>query len=197
MPKDILKIFQDSGALLQGHFFLSSGLHSQQYLQCARVLEDPQTSAKLCQTLAEDFKNDKITIVIGPAMGGVILAYELARALGARALFAERETGKMCLRRNFTLSSQDKVLVAEDVVTTGGSVKGVMEVVKSFGAKIVGIAALIDRSNKKSPFGKLRFKSLEKMNIKTYKPKSCPLCKKKVPLVKPGSRDPSLRSVSS
>lgn len=193
MPKSILKIFQDSGALLQGHFFLSSGLHSQQYLQCARVLEDPQTSAKLCQTLAEDFKNDKITVVIGPAMGGVILAYELARALGARALFAERETGKMCLRRGFSVSPEDRVLIAEDVITTGGSVKEVIAALKPYGAKIVGVAALIDRSGKRSPFGKIRFRNLKKMNIKTYKPKSCPLCKKKVPLVKPGSRDTSLR----
>ena len=186
-PKDILKIFQDSGALLQGHFLLSSGLHSEQYLQCAKVLENPQTAAKLSQALAEDFKDASITAVIGPAMGGVILAYELARALGARALFTERESGKMCLRRGFRLSAQDKVLVAEDVITTGRSVKEVIEAARADDAQVVAVCALADRSVSKIDFG-VRCVSLLKLEIKNYPPQDCPLCKQAVELVEPGSR---------
>ena len=187
-PKEILQVFKNKGALLEGHFLLSSGLHSGQYLQCAKVLEDPKASAKLSQALAAHFKKQKIDTVVGPAMGGIILAYELARALGARALFAEREKGKVCLRRGFSVKPQEKVLIAEDVITTGGSVKEVIKAIKGYGATIVGIAALIDRSGRKYPFGKIRFKSLKKIDIKTYTAKNCPLCKEGLPLVKPGSR---------
>lgn len=196
--REILKTFQDSGALMQGHFLLSSGLHSGRYLQCARVLENPQVSEKLCRMLAENFKNEKVNLVIGPAMGGIILAYDLARILGARALFAERDSGlpahckegqagKMCLRRGFSLSSKDRVLVAEDVITTGGSLKEVIELVKASGAKIVGVCALADRSQKTIDFG-ARFASLIKIDIPAFKLQDCPLCKEKLPLVKPGSR---------
>ena len=184
---EVLQIFKDTGALLSGHFLLSSGLHSSQYLQCARVLENPQTSARLSQALAQDFKKDSISIVIGPAMGGIILAYELARALGARALFAEREDAKMCLRRGFTISLQDKVLVAEDVITTGGSVKEVIELVKAKGARVIAVCALADRSQGKIDFG-IRCLSLLKLDIKNYPPKDCPLCKQGRELVKPGSK---------
>jgi orotate phosphoribosyltransferase len=187
MPKDILKIFQDSGALLQGHFLLSSGLHSQQYLQCARLLEDPQISQRLCQALAENFRDDSVSVVVGPAIGGVIVAYELARALGVRALFTERVSGKMCLRRNFRLSSQDRVLVAEDVITTGGSIKEVIELIKAKGAQVVAVCALANRSPSKIDFG-VRCVSLLQLEIKNYPPGDCPLCKQGIRLVKPGSR---------
>lgn len=183
----VLKIFQDAGALLKGHFLLSSGLHSGQYLQCARVLENPQLSQKLSRELVRNLKDDKINAVIGPAMGGIILAYELARALGCRALFAERETQKMCLKRGFSLSSQDRVLVAEDVITTGGSVKEVIELVNAKGARIVAVCALADRSQGKVDFG-TRFISLLKLDIKNYSAQDCPLCKQRIKLVKPGSR---------
>ncbi len=185
--KDILRIFQDHDALMEGHFLLSSGLHSEQYLQCARVLENPKIAEKLSRALAASFVRQKVNVVIGPAMGGIVLAYELARALGARALFAERESGQMSLRRGFCLFPQERVLIAEDVITTGGSVKEVIEAIKPYDVTIVGIAALMDRSNKKAPFGKIRFKSLGRINIKTYQAHHCPLCKKKVLLVKPGS----------
>lgn len=184
---EILQIFKDAGALLQGHFLLSSGLHSERYLQCARVLENLQISQQLCQSLAENFRDDKITAVIGPAMGGIILAYELSRALGGRALFAERESGKMCLRRGFSLSAQDKVLVCEDVITTGGSVKEVIELVKAKGTQVLAVAALVDRSSGKIDFG-VRCVSLLKLEIKNYSPQDCPLCKQGIELVKPGSR---------
>jgi orotate phosphoribosyltransferase len=184
---DIPKIFQDSGALLRGHFLLSSGLHSSQYLQCARVLANPQIAEKLCRLLAGDFKKDNVTAVVGPAIGGIILAYELARATGARALFAERESGSMSLRRGFALSEQDKVLVTEDVVTTGGSVKEVIKVVKASGAEVIAVTALVDRSQGKVDFG-VKYTSLLKLAIANYSPQDCPLCKQRVALVKPGSR---------
>jgi orotate phosphoribosyltransferase len=186
--KEVLKIFRDKDAFLEGHFLLSSGSHSGQYLQCAKVLEDPEACAKLSRALAAHFRNQNISAVVGPAMGGIIFAYELARALGVRALFTEREKRAMCLRRGFSVSSGERVLIAEDVITTGGSVKEAIKALKSYGAKVVGVAALIDRSGRKSPFGKIRFKSLKKINIKTYASQNCPLCKKGLALVKPGSR---------
>ena len=184
---EALKVFQDAGALLKGHFLLSSGQHSSQYLQCARVLEDPEKSRKVSLALAENFKKDKINVVIGPAMGGIILAYELARALGAHALFAEREAGKMTLKRGFDLSPQDNVLVAEDVVTTGGSVKEVIELVKDKSARVVSVCTLVDRSQGAIDFG-VKCMSLLKLEIKNYTPEDCPLCKQGLKLVKPGSR---------
>jgi len=184
---EVLQIFKNAGALLQGHFLLSSGLHSSQYLQCARTLEDPQISGKLCRALAENFRNDTIDAVIGPAMGGIIVAYELAGALGAAALFAERESGKMRLRRGFSLSPQDRVLIAEDVITTGGSVKEVIELVKTKGAQVVAVASLADRSQGKIDFG-VRCVSLLKLEIKNFPPENCPLCKQGIELVKPGSK---------
>ncbi|MFH1046002.1 MAG: orotate phosphoribosyltransferase [Candidatus Omnitrophota bacterium] len=184
----ILAVFKKKNALLEGHFLLSSGLHSGQYLQCARVLEDPKLCARLARSLAAHFKTKKIDVVIGPAMGGITLAYELARALGARALFAEREEGKMCLRRGFTVRAKENVVVAEDVITTGGSVKEVIAALAPLGARIAGVAALIDRSGGASVFGKIPFQSLAKVNIKTFSPEQCPLCRQGLPLVKPGSR---------
>jgi orotate phosphoribosyltransferase len=186
--REVIQIFQNAGVLLQGHFLLSSGLHSAHYLQCAKVLQHPQACAKLARALAAHFKKQEVTAVIGPALGGIILAYELARALGARALFAEREAGKMCLRRGFSVSKDEKVLIAEDVITTGGSLKELIQLLKIYETKIVGIAALIDRSGKKLPFGKIRFECLKKIKIKTYEPQACPLCKQGLTLVKPGSR---------
>lgn len=184
---DVLQIFKDAGALLEGHFLLSSGLHSSQYLQCAKVLENPQTAEKLCQALAGNFRKAGITAVIGPAMGGIILAYELARALGARALFAEREQGQMCLRRGFALSSRDKALVCEDVVTTGGSAKEVAALVRASGATLSAVCSLADRSEGRPDFG-APFISLFKAEIVNFAPPDCPLCRQGVKLVKPGSR---------
>jgi orotate phosphoribosyltransferase len=177
-----------TGALLKGHFMLSSGLHSGQYLQCAMLLSRPSYAAKLCKTLAKQFSKDKIDIVIGPAYGGIILSYELARALGAEAIFAERKDGIMQLRRGFTIRQGQRVLIAEDVITTGKSVKEVIKAIKPYKPRIVGIASLIDRSNKKDIFKNTRLQCIKKINIKTYKPSTCPLCKEGIPLVKPGSR---------
>ncbi len=182
-----MKIFKDCNAYHKGHFRLSSGLHSEYYLQCALVLAYPKVAAKLCGELAKKFKDQKIEVVIGPAIGGITAAYEVARALGTRGIFSEREEGKMTLRRGFKLNRGDKVLVVEDVTTTGGSAKEVVEMAKALGAKVVGVGAIIDRSGGKAKFG-VPFKSLARLNIKTYEPKKCPLCKEGIPISKPGSR---------
>ncbi|MFH1868911.1 MAG: orotate phosphoribosyltransferase [Candidatus Omnitrophota bacterium] len=184
----IIEMLDNAGAYLKGHFVLSSGLHSGQYLQCALLLRYPNYAEELCKALARKFKKQKIDVVVGPAYGGIIVAYELARALGVRAIFTERKDGVMMLRRNFKIEKGESVLIAEDVVTTGRSVKDVIRAITPYKPKIVGIASLIDRSSKKYPFGKISFKSLVKISIKAYTQKSCPMCKKKIPLLKPGSR---------
>lgn len=186
--RSIIEMLDKADAYLKGHFLLSSGLHSGQYLQCALLLRYPAYAEELCRRLADKFKYEKIDLVVGPAYGGIIVAYELARALGVMAVFTERKDGVMQLRRNFKIEKGERVLIAEDVVTTGASVKDVIKAIKPYRPKIVGIASLIDRSGEKAPFGKARFESLKKINITTYTKKNCPLCKKKIPLTKPGSR---------
>lgn len=192
--KDILKIFKSKRALLKGHFLLSSGLHSDTYLQCALVLQYPSLAEKLARLLVKKFLStyqlinlSTVTTVVSPALGGIIIGQEVARVLGCRAIFTERENGKMTLRRGFQIKKGEKILVVEDVVTTGGSTQEVIDVVKNAGGKIVGVATLVDRSG-----GKIKFDyplvSLLKLEIENYQPQECPLCKKNVPLVKPGSR---------
>ena len=186
--KEVLDLFEKYGALLEGHFKLSSGLHSGKYLQCALVLQYPDIAEKLSKDLAGKFSKDKIDVVIGPALGGVTLAYEAARAIGARGLFAERgDGGAMVLRRGFSISRGEKALVVEDVVTTGGSTKEVIELIGSLGADVIGVGSIIDRSGKKIDFG-VPFKSLAKVSVDTFEEKDCPLCKSKIPVAKPGSR---------
>ncbi len=187
MEKDALEIFRQSGALLEGHFRLTSGKHSAQYMQCAQVLQHPALAAELAQELAARFQGKGIQTVIGPAMGGIIVAHEVGRALGTRALFTERENGVMSLRRGFNLAVGERVLVVEDVITTGGSVKEVLEVVREMGAIPVGVAVLVDRSGGKVDFG-LPLASVLQLNIQTYEPEICPLCVQGIPAVKPGSR---------
>jgi orotate phosphoribosyltransferase len=185
--EEILKIFKDREAILEGHFLLSSGLHSGKYLQCAKVLQYPPLAEQLCRQLAEMFKESKPDVVIGPALGGVIVAYEVARALGTRSLFAERKAGKMLLRRGFEIEPPEKVLIVEDVLTTGGSVREVIAAVKTAGASIVGVGALVDRTKETINFG-VEFKSLLKIDLSVFAPQNCPLCKADYPLEKPGSR---------
>jgi orotate phosphoribosyltransferase len=183
---DVLDIFKKNDALLSGHFKLSSGLHSENYLQCALVLQYPDLSEKMSKTLAAKF-NTKPDLVIGPALGGVTLAYEVARALGVRGLFTERQDGRMTLRRGFSIKPGEKVLVCEDVVTTGGSTKEVIDVVKELGGVVVGVGSIIDRSDAPVDFG-APFHSLAKITVQTFKEGSCPLCKNCLPITKPGSR---------
>jgi orotate phosphoribosyltransferase len=186
--KEVLQIFKKEKAYLGGHFLLSSGLHSPNYMQCALVLQKPWVAQALCRALARRLKGFKIDAVIGPALGGVVVSYEMARVLKVRSLFAERVDGVLTLRRGFSLKKNEKVLVVEDVVTTGKSTRETMEVVTAAGAKPVAVAALVDRSGVEMLFSEPFF-SLIKINIQIYKPEQCPLCKEgKLPAVKPGSR---------
>lgn len=185
--QEIIEIFKQSEALLEGHFLLTSGLHSSRYIQCAQVLQHPKFTADLCKEIAHYFADKGVQTVIGPAMGGIVVSYETARQLGVRTLFTERENGVMTLRRNFKLSPGEKVLVVEDVVTTGGSVKEVLEVVKAAGAEAVGVGVLVERSAGKTDFG-VPLKAVLTLSVETFKPEECPLCKNGTEAVKPGSR---------
>jgi len=181
------KILTQTGALLNGHFRLTSGRHGAQYMQCAKVLQYPEHTAYIAQVMAESFKGEKVDIVLAPAIGGIVLGYELARALGAKSLFAEREDGKMTLRRGFEIPKGAKVIIAEDVVTTGGSTREVMAIAEEHGAEIVGVCIMVDRTGGQLDFG-VKLVSAYSKAIVSYEPEDCPLCKEGVPIVKPGSR---------
>ncbi len=185
--EEVLTLFKETDALLDGHFLLTSGLHSPQYFQCARVLQYPQHAQKLCWEIAYNFMSEKVNLVIGPALGGILVAQEVARLLSCRGIFAEREHGEMTLRRGFGIKSNEKVLAVEDVVTTGGSIKEVIQLVQHSGAKLVGVGFLVDRSHNRIKFEVPKISVIE-MDVVTYRPDECPLCKKGVKLVKPGSR---------
>ncbi len=184
---EILRLFEDSKALLKGHFRLSSGLHSEKYLQCAKVLQYPEFAEKLCAFLAERYKKDKPTCVVAPALGGVVVSYETGRALKVRSLFTERKEGNMVLRRGFEINPDDRVLVVEDVITTGLSTGEVLAVVRSTGATIIGVGSIVDRSSQDIDFG-VKFTSLLKLDIPVYPPDICPSCKEGKEITKPGSR---------
>lgn len=184
---DILEIFKKTGALLQGHFLLTSGRHSNMYFQCAKVLQYPEYTEQVCSIIADYFKDYEIDTVISPAMGGIIVGQEVARQLNKRSIFAEREEKKLTLRRGFTIDKGEKILVCEDVVTTGGSVFEVIDIVKQQGGEVVGVGYIVDRSNGKVDFGYPQ-KSTMKMEVISYAADECPLCKENIPLVKPGSR---------
>ena len=184
--EEILKEIQ---VLQEGHFLLTSGRHSNQYMQCARILEYPEYTVELSSFIAEEFKYDKIDVVVGPAMGGIIFAYEIARQLGVKNLFAEREDGKMTLRRGFKVPKGARVLIAEDVITTGGSVREVMEIVEEQGGEVVGVALLVDRTNGSVDFG-CKLKAAYTAEVVSYEAQLCPICKEgNIPLIKPGSRE--------
>ncbi|GMU96823.1 MULTISPECIES: orotate phosphoribosyltransferase [Ignavibacterium] len=186
--QQIFDIFIKTNALLHGHFLLTSGRHSNQYFQCAKVLQYPNYTSEVCSVLSEYFRNFDIDTVIAPAMGGIIVGYEVARQLGKRSIFTERENNIMTLRRGFTLLPDEKVLVCEDVVTTGGSVFEVIDIVRNSGAKVIGVASVVDRSNGKVNFD-YPFKSALQLEAVSYSPDECPVCVEgKIPLVKPGSR---------
>jgi orotate phosphoribosyltransferase len=186
---EIIQIFRETGAYKQGHFLLSSGLHSGAYLQCALVLQNPVIAHRLCGVLAQKFLADEPDVVVGPAMGGIIFAYELARALNARAVFTERDSeGNMKLRRGFSVTPQNNVLIAEDVLTTGGSVNEVLDLLKMDGVVPSGIAALVDRSTVPLDFGGIKHESLLKLDVPAFEEGQCPLCQEGMKLEKPGSR---------
>lgn len=188
-PEQIRAIFTETGAMLNGHFLLTSGQHSNQYFQCAQVLQYPQHGELLCQELARRImaKGHPVQAVIAPATGGILVSYELARALGVRSLFAEREQGIMTLRRGFRIKPGEQVLVAEDVITTGGSVREVIAAVENWGGKVVAVAVLVNRSGGKADLG-VPTEALINTDVVTYQPENCPLCQQGLPAVKPGSR---------
>lgn len=186
---EVLKIFRDHSALLEGHFVLSSGLHSDRYVQCALVLQHPRVAEQLCSELAAKLRHLRASTVVAPALGGIIVAHEVARALGVRALFTERHTGSMMLRRGFTFSRDEPALVVEDVITTGGSTRETMRCVEQAGARVVGVGALIDRSTGAAVLGRPKA-ALVTLAVQNYNPSECPLCQSGVPAVKPGSRYP-------
>ncbi len=180
----LIDLLKKTGVIMDGHFLLTSGRHSDLFLQCSRLLQYPEHAEQVCHLMAEPFQNKKIDTIIGPAMGGVILSYEVARSLGARALFAEPADGKMILRRGFRIEKGEKVLVVEDAVTTGGSVQKVLDLLNALGAEIAGVSIMIDRTSGNLGFG-VPTRSLLAMKIESYEPEICPLCRKGIPLQKP------------
>jgi len=183
----LLTIFQQTGALLEGHFQLTSGLHSPRYLQCALVLQYPEHAALAGRAIAAKFTDDRVDAVVAPAIGGIIVAHETARAIGVRALFTERESGVMTLRRGFRLSRGERVLVVEDVVTTGGSTRETIDAVIDADGVVIGAGSIVDRSGGSVDVG-VRRQSLLTLDVPAYEASECPLCKEGVPLIKPGSR---------
>jgi len=184
--EEALNIYKQCGAYLEGHFKLTSGLHSRYYLQSALVLQYPHFAEKLCSSIAEHFRDKQIDVVIGPAMGAILVSYEVARHLGARSVFAERVDNVLTMKRNFFIDKDERVLVVEDVVTTGKSVYETIDIAKQYSPNIVGIGALVDRGGGFKT--DLDYFPLIKLNIVNYEPENCPLCKENIPLVKPGSR---------
>jgi orotate phosphoribosyltransferase len=183
----VLDVFRRVGALLEGHFRLTSGLHSPGYLQCALVLQYPR-EAELCgSAIAELVRPLAPETVLSPALGGIVIGQEVGRALGIRAIFAERQDGRLTLRRGFALSPGERVLVVEDVVTTGGSTRETIDVARAAGAEVVGAAAIIDRSSGQQHID-VPFHALATMSLPTYPPESCPMCAAGLPVDKPGSR---------
>lgn len=183
-------MFRRSGALLEGHFQLTSGLHSNQYFQCAKVLQYPGYCEQLCADIARHFAGARIDVVVAPAMGGIVVGQEVGRQLRVRSMFAERKDGSMQLRRGFEIKPGESVLVCEDVVTTGGSVREVLSIVRAAGGSVAGVGYIVDRSA-----GRVTFETdggsqhaVLSMDVVAHPPDSCPLCAEGSPVVKPGSR---------
>lgn len=186
MENKVLNILTEVGALLEGHFLLSSGKHSNRYCQCAKLLMHPEKAEEVLKVTADKVKNIDFDIAVGPAMGGIIAAYELSRQLKKLAIFTERVDGQMTLRRGFEIIPGQKVLIVEDVVTTAKSSLEVAEVIKGLGGEVVGIACIVDRSSSKIDYP---IYSSIRLEIETYEKEKCPLCEQGLPCIKPGSRN--------
>ncbi len=184
--KEVEDLLIETSAIMEGHFLLTSGLHSPRYVEKFNVLQKPVYTEKLCRAMAEKFKDANIETVVGPVTGGILLAHETGKALGTRAIFTERENGKMTFRRGFTLHEGERVLIVEDIVTTGGSIREVIDVVKEHGGIPVAVSMLVDRSGGKATFGDVPSTALLHMDVQTYKPEECPLCKAGIPMTKRG-----------
>ena len=184
---NILEHFKKTDALLEGHFVLSSGLHSPKYLQCALALQNPKDAAEFGRAIAEHFTDANIETVASPAIGGLIIGYETAKALNVRFVWTERENAQMTLRRGFSIKENEKILVVEDVITTGGSTRECIAALESRGGNVVGAASIIDRSNGAADVGVPRI-ALVSLEVPSYKPENCPLCERGDEAIKPGSR---------
>lgn len=185
--KQILQILKNTGVMLEGHFKLTSGKHSNKYMQCAKLFVKPMYGEAMCKALAEKLPKE-VNLVVGPAIGGVLVAYEVARQLGVDNVFGERENGKMTLRRGFSVQKGMKAVVVEDVVTTGGSVQEVIDMLTEMGVEVVAVGSLIDRSQGKAKFGSLPYFSVISVELDVYEPNNCPLCADGSVAYKPGSR---------
>ncbi len=189
LPREqVLEIFRETQSLLEGHYLLTSGLHSPQYFQCARVLQYPKNLHLFAGEIARHFAYSDIEVVISPAIGGIVVGTEVGRMMRTRTIFAERKDGKMELRRGFEIRPGERVLIVEDVVTTGGSVFEVVELVKQANARLAGVGYIVDRSNGKIKFESKHFSVLQ-LDVVTYTPDECPLCQQGMELIKPGSRE--------
>ncbi len=184
--EEVRKMLEETGAIMNGHFLLTSGLHSPHYVEKFNVLQHPEYTEKLCQAMAEKFKDANIETVVGPMTGGILLAHETGKALGTRAIFTERVDGHMTFRRGFSLHKGERVLIVEDIVTTGGSIREVIDVVREFGGVPVAVSMLVDRSGGKVSFGDVPYTALLHLNVEAYKPENCPLCQQGIPLTKRG-----------
>lgn len=185
--EEVRELLVKTNAIMDGHFLLTSGLHSPHYVEKFNVLQHPEYTEKLCKAMAEHFKDAKIETVVGPVTGGILLAHETGKALGTRAIFTERVNGKMTFRRGFTLHEGERCLIVEDIVTTGGSIHEVIDVVRAHGGIPVAVSMLVDRSAGKAQFDGVEKYALLTMDVETYKPEDCPLCKKGIPMTKRGS----------
>ncbi|KMT23285.1 orotate phosphoribosyltransferase [Clostridium cylindrosporum] len=183
-----IEILKEVEALLEGHFLLSSGRHSDKYCQCAKLLMYPDKAAKVLSTVVDQLKDIDVDVVVGPAMGGVVVSYEMGRQLGKRTIFTERENGVMTLRRGFEIAKGEKVIITEDVVTTGKSFNEAIEAVTKAGGEVVAIACIVDRRAEGVEFD-LPLYSAIKLDVKSYDADDCPLCKEGLPYIKPGSRN--------
>jgi orotate phosphoribosyltransferase len=186
MTEDIEKLFEEAGALLKGHFLLTSGLHSPVYWEKFRVLQFPCYTEQLCRMMAEHHRDKKVQVVAGPTTGGIILAFEVARQLGVRGIFAEKDGEERSFRRGFTIAPGERVLIVDDILTTGSSVREVVDAVEKLNGNIVGIGVMVDRSSRSVDFGYPLF-ACHRAAATAYRPEECPLCAQKIPLVKPGS----------
>jgi orotate phosphoribosyltransferase len=184
---EIIEIFKNTGALKKGHFRLTSGLHSATYFQCALVLQHPEHLSMIAGKIADHFKVNDIDVVLAPAIGGIVIGQEVGRQLGVRTIFSEREQGKMKLRRGFEIKTGERVVICEDVVTTGGSVFEVCDLVNQNGGQIVGVGFIVDRSGGQVKFSENQY-SLVQLSAETYDPENCPLCETGIEIKKPGSR---------
>ncbi|WP_373898190.1 orotate phosphoribosyltransferase [Haloimpatiens sp. FM7315] len=186
MNSMVIDVLKECNALLEGHFLLSSGKHSNRYVQCAKLLQYPEKAEKVLKVVVDKIKDLDFDIVVGPAMGGVIVAYEIGRQAGKPAIFTERVDGNMALRRGFEISEGQKILITEDVVTTGKSSLETARLLEGLGGKVIGICCIADRGESNMPYPVY---SATKIEVKSYEKENCPLCEKNIPYIKPGSRN--------